>query len=90
MERTITSQQNNSYETTELKLAGLLLAEIPGITFEVTSQNNSSKKLIRIFFNPEHQSAIRKLEMDFINKEALANVYAYNKALHLIRDRMRL
>lgn len=90
MERTSILKQDNSYETTELKLAGLLLAEIPGTTFEVYPQNNSSKKIIKIFFNSEHQNDIRKLEMDFINKQALANVYAYNKALHLIRDRIKL
>lgn len=90
MERPLILKENNSYSSTELKLSALLLAEIPGATVEVYPQENSSKKLIKVFFSPEYQIDVAKLEHDFINKEALANIYRYNKALNVIRDKTRL
>lgn len=90
MERTI-GIKKSFYDTTELKLAALLLAEIPESSFEVYPQGNSSdKKIIKISFKSEYKNDVEKLIGDFINKQAIAKVYYYNKALHLIRDRIRL
>jgi hypothetical protein len=85
------SQFSNSlkYQTFELKLAALLLAEIPEATFRVDKNSNSLRKTIVITFPKEYKDTIANLEKDFINKQAVANIYAYNKALNLIRDRLR-
>lgn len=82
---------NNSeeYETTELKLAALILSEVPNCLVEICEQGNSIRKVIKIKYPAEYKKEITKLERDFINKGALANIYSYNKALNLIRDRLR-
>lgn len=80
---------NLTYETNELKLAALLLAEIPKSFVEVYQQPNSIRKTIKITYLPIYESDVSKLERDFINKQAMANVYLYNKALNTIRDKLR-
>lgn len=87
--------QNNTannisiYETTELKLASLVLSEVPNCSLEVYERGNSIRKIIKILYPREYKSKIAKLEKDFIDKNALTNIYSYNKALNLIRDRLR-
>ena len=78
-----------TYETSELKLAALLLSEIPGTSVEVENQGNSIRKNIIITHATEYNEEIQKLERAFINKEARASVYAYNRALNTIRDKLR-
>jgi len=80
---------NLGYETTELKLAALILAELTDCTFEMYEQANSSRRIIKINCPSYYQDDISKMEKDFINKKAIANVYRYNKALNLLRDRLR-
>lgn|GEM_PF-1270719 len=87
----MTTQINfiKSYETSELKLAALILSELPGCIFEIFEQGNSLRKIIRIKYSQQYEEGIIKLQQDFIDKRALANVYTYNKALNMIRDRLR-
>lgn len=82
---------NNSeeYETTELKLAALILSEVPNCSVEIYEQGNSIRKVIKIKYPSGHKEGIAKLERDFINKGASTNIYSYNRALNLIRDRLR-
>ncbi len=77
------------YETSELKLAALLLSEIPKCSFDVFEQGNSIRKIIRIKYPADYKEQVSKIEKDFINKMASTNVYLYNKALNQIRDRLR-
>lgn len=77
------------YETSELKLAALLLSKIPNCSLEVCEQENSLRKIIKIKYPPAYKAQVLKIEKDFINKIASANVYLYNKSLNLIRDRLR-
>lgn len=77
------------YETSELKLAALLLSEVPDCSFDVNEQENSVRKIIKIRYSPGYKSQVCKIEKDFINKIASANVYLYNRALNSIRDRLR-
>jgi hypothetical protein len=82
--------ENLTYETSELKLAALLLSEIPKANVKVKEPaGNSLRKTIQIVYDCQYKEDISKLERDFINKCALANVYSYNKALNMIRDRLR-
>lgn len=48
MERTLALKQNSSYETTELKLAALLLSEIPEATFEALLKIPLTSKTVLI------------------------------------------
>jgi len=82
---------NNSeeYETTELKLAALILSEVPNCLVEIYEQGNSIRKVIKIKYPAGYKEGIAKLERDFINKGASTNIYSYNRALNLIRDRLR-
>jgi len=77
------------YETNELKLAALLLSEVPNCSFDVYEQGNSVRKVIKIRYPANYKIQICSIEKDFINKRASANVYLYNKALNQIRDRLR-
>lgn len=77
------------YETFELKLAALILSEVPYCSVEVCEQGNSIRKVIKIKYPAGYKEEIVKLERDFINKGASTNIYSYNKALNLLRDRLR-
>jgi len=77
------------YETSELKLAALILAEISSCSFDVCDQGNSIRKVIKIRYPVDYKTQVGIIEKDFINKRASANVYLYNKALNQIRDRLR-
>lgn len=83
------STNNFEYETYELKLAALILSEIPGCSLDVYSQGNSVRKAIRIKYPAQYKEELYRLERAFINKMAETNVYAYNKALNVIRDRLK-
>jgi len=80
---------NPTYKTFELKLAALLLAEIPDTSFEVYQDAKSIRKTIAITFPKKYEKLIIGLERAFINKQAVSNIYAYNRALNMIRDRLR-
>ena len=77
------------YETTELKLAALILSEVPDCLFEICDQGNSTRKVIKIRYSACYKTQVSMLEKDFINKRASTNVYLYNRALNQIRDRLR-
>lgn len=77
------------YETFELKLAALLLSEVPHSSFEVYEKENSIRKIIKITYPAGYKNEVAKLERDFINKGASTNIYLYNRSLNLIRDRLR-
>ena len=81
--------KTSQYETTELKFAALVIAEIPDCSLEIITQPNSIRKIICIKYPSSFQPQISILEKDFINKVANANVYLYNKALNEIRDKLR-
>ncbi|PIY82962.1 MAG: hypothetical protein COY78_03965 [Candidatus Omnitrophica bacterium CG_4_10_14_0_8_um_filter_44_12] len=81
--------QNKSYETTELKLAALLLSEIPGSTFEVYAQGNSIKKAIKVTYLTEHEQEVNRVIRDFIERQARVDVYKYNHNLNSLRDRLK-
>jgi len=85
----INSLNNSTYQTTELKLAALILASIPEATFAIYKQPNFTRQTIEITYSSDNNDLLAKLERDFIDKRAKVNVYAYNKALNLIRDRLR-
>lgn len=91
MKMRLQNAPNNSvtYETSELKLAALLLAEIPDTSVDVQEKGNSIRKCIIITHSAQYSQDVQKLEKDYINKEATVGVYAYNRALNTIRDRLR-
>lgn len=84
-----TTSNLEEYLTSELKLAALILAEVPDCSFDVSEQENSIRKVIKIKYATGYKSQVCKIEKDFINKIASANVYLYNKALNRIRDKLR-
>jgi len=85
-----TDQQNkNHFETLELKLAALILAEIDGCTFEISQQGNSHKKNIKLIFPKQNQSDVDKLVCEFIDRRARVSVSKYNKSLNLLRDELK-
>ncbi len=86
---TSTQQSIFSYETIEIKLAALLLAEIPDSTFKIEPQSNSIRKKILIFFQKEYSDDVHKLLNDFINRRARVDVFLYNKSLNLLRDKIK-
>jgi len=77
------------YETLELKLAALLLSEIPEATLNIGKDVNPARKTLLIFYPKKYKNTIASLEKHYINKQATTNIYCYNKALNLIRDRLR-
>ena len=81
--------QDNSYETTEIKLAAVILSTIPDSTFEVYSQDNSTKKVVRVIYSSNYEQEVNKLMREFIERQARVDVYKYNMALNMLRDRIK-
>jgi len=77
------------YETTELKLGALLLSEIPNSNFEINSQGNSFKKTIQIAYSDQYAEEMNKLIREFIERRARVDVYKYNHALNILRDKLK-
>jgi len=77
------------FETENLKLAALILAEIPSSTFKVNSISRSSLKTICIF-HPKDQTENRD---KFINlyamKKAKVDLFRFNRALNDLRDSLK-
>ena len=84
-----TTSNLEEYLTSELKLAALILAEVPDCSFIVSEQENSIRKVIKIKYSAGYREEVCKIEKDYINKRASANVYLYNRALNEVRDRLR-
>ena len=75
-----------SYETIELKLAALLLAEIVDSSFETALAGNSLKKKIKIIYPACYENDVREITAQFINRQARVDVYRYNQSLNRLRD----
>ncbi len=84
-----TLNPTSTYETTELKLAAFILAEIPDSSFEVHAQPNSSKKLIDITFSEQHKEKVQELISEFIERRARVDLYRFNKVLNPLRDALK-
>jgi len=80
--------QIKTYETTELKLAALLLSEIPDSSFKISPHENNIKKVIKISYSDQHEEKLNKLIRDFIERKARVDVYKYNHTLNMIRDKL--
>jgi len=89
MKAQTSSLDNLIYETLELKLGALLLAELPEVSVEIYQAPSSIRKTIKIVYPAKYRDSLSKLECDFINKRAMVNVYAYNRSLNLIRNKLR-
>lgn len=85
----MTISKNLTYETPELKLAALILATIPRSSFEIHNRQNSVRKTIKITYPIEYKNTITDLEKNYLHKEASVNVYLYNRALNMIRTKLR-
>jgi len=86
---TCLSKNRTSYSTLDLKLASLLLAELPDSLAEVSSNGNSNRKMIHITFPEKYQADVNKMISDYINKEARVDVFRFNKSLNVIRDKIK-
>ena len=62
--------KNSFYETSELKLAALLLAEIPNSHFEITENLNLIKKNIKIIYLNEYSADVERLIREFLERRA--------------------
>jgi len=78
------------YETTELKLAALILSTIPESTFKVQpAKGNSIKKIIQIFYLFPREEEVNQLIREYIERRAFVDVYKYNHVLSQLRDNLR-
>ena len=89
MPKTCQSQSKSSYSTTDLKLSALILSEILDSTAEVFQEGNYSKKMIKVTYSRHYQKEVTRLINDFINRRAKVDVFLYNKALNVLRDKLR-
>ena len=80
------SSRVSSYETIELKLAALLLAEIPESTLKVSEVVNAVKKTIKIIYSVYYENHANEIIAQFINRQARVDVYRYNQSLNRLRD----
>lgn len=76
----------NNYSTSELKLAALLLAEVPDSSFEVSNQSDSAKKLILVSYPKNLEIEVQRLISEYIERRARVDLYRFNKVLNPLRD----
>ena len=84
------NKQIEIYQTTDLKLAALLLAEIPCSCFEMRDTEKLNIKKFAIHFEIKLKEVAEDLVDQFINRCARVDLYRYNKNLNLLRDKIRL
>jgi len=84
-----TIQKMQRYVTVDLKLASLLISEIPGCSFEIDSQNNSLKKNISIIYPEQLRPELDDIVRNYINRTSRVDVSKYNRNLNLLRDALR-
>ena len=78
-----------SFETQNLKLASLLLSEIPSSTFKVDNKVISGFKNI-IILHPKDQVKTRdKLVSMFAIKKARGDIFKYNRSINDLRDALK-
>lgn len=85
----ITNKTNSFYDVTDLKLAAVILAEIPESHFYILSQDTSPRKIIKIEFPSNYQSDVLKIVNEFVNRQARVDVFLYNKKLNELRDKIK-
>lgn len=80
------------FETTNLHLAAVLLALIPGaqLTAVENSDQDRSLKVIRLGYPDDQDERIRLLMVAFADRRLSVNLALYNRYLNLIRDRLGL
>ena len=78
-----------AFETTNLRLAGLILASIENSKFEIKDSTIPAKSLIRITYPGECKEQFNKLIMEFTGRTAWVPVYEYNQALNKLHDAIR-
>ncbi len=89
MKQRCSSSNKAHYETTELKLSALLLAQIPESTFEIHNNGNPFKKIIKVIYPREHERESEELIRAFIERRAIVDVFRYNKVLNVLRDELK-
>ena len=77
------------FKTKDIKLAALLLANIPSASFYIEAGSVNPKKIIAISFPESFQTTVDDLLTKFINCESTVNLYEYNLKLNLIRDQLK-
>ena len=77
------------FETENLKLAALILSEIPAATFKVNSKSESNLKTICILHPQDQTKSRNDLIHMFSIKKAKGDIFRYNRALNDLRDAMR-
>jgi hypothetical protein len=78
------------YETLDLKLSALILSSISGSGFEILSQKDSIRKIIKISFPSDQRAAVNSLIQQYIDRVAsVSSLFLYNKKLNLLRDRLK-
>ena len=78
----------SEYKTSELKLAAVILAEIIEAVFTVLPNPDGLKKIIQINFPKAEKKRLDALVRAFIERRARVEVYRYNRALNLLRDKI--
>lgn len=77
------------YNTTDLKLAALLLASISSSSFTLLSQKDSDRKIIQVSYCEGQQKLFERLFMDYTNRVASVSLYEYNRKINDLRDAVR-
>ncbi len=76
----------DTYTTTDLKLAALILCQVEGARFKVISRPGASWKHIEISHLPDQESKIQELIRAYIERTAKVSLYQYNRILNALRD----
>lgn len=78
------------FETTNICLGAALLANIPGSLLSriSTAPSIDGKRLLTIAYPPDQEASAQQIVQAFLQRRLVVDLYAYNRCLNRLRDRL--
>lgn len=79
------------FQTTNLPLGAAILATVSGSSLREISPTSSvdGKRVISIGFLADQETEVSRVVEAFLQRRLTIDLYAYNRCLNLLRDRLR-
>lgn len=78
------------FETSNLPIAAALLISVPGMALaEISSMPGiDGRRIIALQYPADQEATVQRIAEDFYQRRLIIPLYAYNKALNALRDRL--
>lgn len=75
--------------TSDLKLASLILAHVRSSRFEILPPVDSEYSIIKVIYSGSEEAQVKKLCSDYLERRAVVNLWAFNRKLKQLRDQVK-